>query len=411
MLKAYFSRVKVIAAVILCLLIGISIWFGKTTASTQQFHQKNIDYLETKRDNAKALSGSASATSVVISLLPEDTATPIANQIANIGTQFLIILSALTAEQNLLLITGEISFCWLIPISLVFLILFAFLQRKLFLQLGVKLLICAVVIVLMVPLSIQITRMADASYQETVDETLEHSKELEDAIQGKSTPSSAKAGAQDREDNPDGSGAMQSTSEAHLENLAETAGRIQTEAASETDTEVPVKKTAKQESKSSKKEPAWYESAWDSIAGAADTVGTAITGAADTVNDTAQDAITGMSEFADDAADFAQDTADQVTDTALNIVDGVNSAADSTVSFVQSIPDLPERAAQLLDDFTDAFVIMMVTTCVLPIFIMLGCLWIMNMLLNIDPDWDGAKLYRSAKKSRSHVRSHSEDKD
>lgn len=353
MIRSYISRVTVIAIIILFALMGISIWFGKTTASTEQFHKKNIDYLESKRDNAKALSGSASASSVLISMLPEDTATPVANQIANIGTDFLIILSALTAEQNLLMITGEISFCWMIPIALAFLIIFAIVQRKLFLQIGVKLLICGIVIFMAVPLTLQVTRMADKPYQEAVDETLTQSQNFENLVNGQTSETSS-----------------------------EDPSSITTEAAAEPATE----NTQKKETKESKEIEPWYESTWNTI-----------TDTADAVSDSAQTVI-------HEGTDFIQDTAH-------HIAEGVSDATDSTITFVQSIPGLPEEAAKLLDDYTEAFVIMMVTTCVLPVIVLIGCVLVMNMLLNIDPDWDGAKLYRPARKSHSRTSHKSEEEE
>lgn len=411
----------------MCILIGISIWFGKTTASKEYYHQKNLDYLETKRDNAKALSGAASAASVAISLFPEDMGTPIANQIANIGAQFLIILSALTAEQKLLMLTGEISFCWLFPFAIASLILFAILQRKLFLQIGVKLAIGALSIYLVVPLTIQITRMADTSYQETVDKTLEQSKALEDAIQyGISTPS--QGSTELSEDRVDGTGSYSDSTtkdlsagitedsligaaavldKASKESLNDDtkdqviSTEVNTEALTENITE---KETAKETSKETekKKKQAWYKNAWDTVTDAADTVG-----------DTANEAFSGVAEFvkgtadkldhaADSAISFAQNTAHNVTGMAATVADRITNATDSTVSFFQNIPNLPNQAAELLDSFTESFVIMMVTTCVLPILVLLGSLWLMNMILSIDPDWDGAKLYRSGRKKHSN---------
>ncbi len=385
MKKLSFSRATIITVVVLCALLGISIWFGKAAASTEHFHRKNLAYLETKRENAKALSGAASASSVLISMLPDDTATPFANQIANISTQFLIILSALTAEQDLLMITGEIAFCWLIPFAIVFLILFVLVQRKLFLQLGVKLLICGLSVFLVVPLSLQITRMADTSYQEMVDDTLAQSQAFEEAMNGKPLTGAKTSDSQSEaltEDTLSGESAM---------TIAETESSGLSDLTTEADTQPLTEKSKKKESKEKK---TWYETTCDTI-----------TNAAHSVQDTAQSAVTGMSELADDATALAKDTAEQIKDTAIKVADGVGNAADSTVDFVLGIPDLPQKAAALLDSFTEAFVLMMVTTCVLPIFVLLGCVWIMNMLLSIDPDWDGAKLYRSARKSSSHKKS------
>ena len=175
-------RIRIISILVLGALIGVSIWFGCALASSESFHHKDIVYLEEKQNNAKALSASASTASVLISLLPQDTATPLANQISNVGRDFMIILSALSTERYLLTITGRATFCWLIPIGLGLVILFVLLRRKLFLQIGLKLAIAGCVIYMLVPVTLRITRMIDSSYEEVVGTSLEQSKEIQDAL-------------------------------------------------------------------------------------------------------------------------------------------------------------------------------------------------------------------------------------
>ena len=49
---------------------------------------------------------------------------------------------------------------------------------------------------------------------------------------------------------------------------------------------------------------------------------------------------------------------------------------------------VPQMAADLLNNLINAFVLMIVTTCVLPLFVLIGLLWVMNQVLNINPDWE-----------------------
>ncbi len=499
-----FNKVTLISALILCAMIGVSIWFGAARASQEDFHQTNLAYLESKRDNAKALSGAASVTSLLISMIPDDTATPIANQIATIGTNFLIILSALTAEQSLLMITGKISFCYLLPFALFFLILFIFIQRKLFLQLGIKLLVCALAIYAVVPLTIQITRMGDSSYEEAVNETLEQSQKMEEVMEGKGisvpadtavngeSPDGSVPAAEEiltegsalNESGAEGSGAGSSGTEdagagssgtedagagrldtgaagtetAGADNASVTAADTETADADATGTDAMGTDTTGTDAASTEKtntdgsgtkaadtesetagaaasgtketqteKKAWYARAWDSItdtaghirdttkemadaavgalSNTADSVVTTASNAADTVSDAASQAVDSVSEAASNAADTVSDAAsqavDSVSDAASSVASSVDSAVNSTSSFVQNIPELPNQAAELLNSYIESFVIMIVTTCILPILILLGLVWILNLLLSIDPDWDGAKLYRSARKVKT----------
>ena len=85
------SARKAVVILVLAILIAVSIIFGRTVASSSKFHADRIAYLEEKRDNAKALIGGANVTAFLISMIPDDTATPNANQIASIGKAFFLL--------------------------------------------------------------------------------------------------------------------------------------------------------------------------------------------------------------------------------------------------------------------------------------------------------------------------------
>ncbi len=422
-LKNRFSKGSLVCALIICALIGVSIWFGTAKASQKEFHKTNLAYLESKRDNAKALSGAASATSLLISMIPEDTATPIANQIAALGTHFLIVLSALTAEQSLLMITGKITFCYLLPLALLFLLLFVFIQRKLLLQIGVKLLVCGLAIYAVVPLTIQITRMGDSSYEEAVDKTLEQSQEMEKMLGGENlstenqedastegeTPVTEAAGKKTEDTEAAGAEATGKKDSDSETALTESTGNRAADAEKKDsveknpETKDPDMKDSENKTSGSGKKPEedleWYEQAWNSVTDTANQAGEA-------AQDLADSAAEALSDTADAIADTSLEAASSLSDAASSFASGIESAVNSTATFMKNVPELPEKAAELLNSFIEAFVIMIVTTCILPIVILLGLIWILNLLLNIDPDWDGAKLYRSARKTSRKQEQH-----
>ncbi|MCR5162054.1 MAG: hypothetical protein K6C06_09810 [Lachnospiraceae bacterium] len=290
------TGLRVLGAVVLIVMIIISFVFGQMVASSPAHHAKRIDYLEEKQNNAKALIGAASATAVLISLTPDDWATPNANQIANVGKDFLIVLAAVTAEQYMLTITGFIAFCIIIPIGLLLLLMYLIFKGDTWKQLGVKLCIFGLVLYSIVPVSIRISGLIEDTYQETINETLQASEELKQEFD---------------------------LAEAETEglDLSEFEGDEEAEA----------------------KRP-WYEAVAGTISDAGNAVGETISGAAE----------------------------------------GAKRAVGSVVGAVQSIPDLPEKAAALVNRFIDAFVVMLVTTCVLPVLTMLGAVWVVNLVLGTD---------------------------
>ena len=285
------TKKKAAIVILLAMLIAASILFGNKVASSSRHHSERITYLKEKEENARDLIAGANATAFLISMIPEDTATPNANQIAAIGKDYLIVLSAITAERYMLTITGYLSFCWIIPIALAAIMIYILTAGRQWGQLGSKLLLFGIVLYLVVPLSIKVSGLVDETYQKTIQETLQASEELKEDF--------------------------------HYDEKAGTP-----------ETEAPEK--AEEES--------WFDDVADTITGAGEAVG-------ETIGD---------------------------------IADGAVEVFDGAVDLIQQVPDLPQKASELAGRYVDAFVIMLVTTCIIPILTLLGIIWATNLILSIN---------------------------
>ena len=406
-------RIRIISILVLGALIGVSIWFGCALASSESFHHKDIVYLEEKQNNAKALSASASTASVLISLLPQDTATPLANQISNVGRDFMIILSALSTERYLLTITGRATFCWLIPIGLGLVILFVLLRRKLFLQIGLKLAIAGCVIYMLVPVTLRITRMIDSSYEEVVGTSLEQSKEIQDALHfsenGILLPGmSADTVKTEADANiiPDQQAEIQSAVQTQEPNDSQSAqassvtadARQQVQKDSQSaqassvaaDARQQVQKDSQPAQASSvaadagkqaqkqnpEEELPWYEELWNGFTGIV----------SDAVNIASGFVETAANTF-EEIGHAVTDAINAVSDMAATAVDEVADAGEKAIAAAEMIPQIPQMASNLLNSLIDAFVLMIVTTCVLPIAVLIGLLFVMNQVLITNFDW------------------------
>ena len=406
-------RIRIISILVLGALIGVSIWFGCALASSESFHHKDIVYLEEKQNNAKALSASASTASVLISLLPQDTATPLANQISNVGRDFMIILSALSTERYLLTITGRATFCWLIPIGLGLVILFVLLRRKLFLQIGLKLAIAGCVIYMLVPVTLRITRMIDSSYEEVVGTSLEQSKEIQDALHfsenGILLPGmSADTVKTEADANiiPDQQAEIQSAVQTQEPNdsqsvqassvAADARQQMQKDSQSAqassvaADARQQVQKDSQPAQASSvaadagkqaqkqnpEEELPWYEELWNGFTGIV----------SDAVNIASGFVETAANTF-EEIGHAVTDAINAVSDMAATAVDEVADAGEKAIAAAEMIPQIPQMASNLLNSLIDAFVLMIVTTCVLPIAVLIGLLFVMNQVLITNFDW------------------------
>ena len=73
-----------------------------------------------------------------------------------------------------------------------------------------------------------------------------------------------------------------------------------------------------------------------------------------------------------------------VGDAVGDVAEGAKDVFGSTVDFIQTIPGLPKKAADLADQYMNAFVIMLVTTCIIPILTLLATVWMINLILGTD---------------------------
>ena len=103
---------------ITCLLIVVAVLsvtvLGKYL-SVPAAYQSTLAELEEKETNVLKLSAAAAGTSALITLIPDDVGTPIADQVAEVGSYGLIVICAIYAEKFLLPLTGMVAFKILIP--------------------------------------------------------------------------------------------------------------------------------------------------------------------------------------------------------------------------------------------------------------------------------------------------------
>ncbi len=95
-------RIICVAAAVILALASI---FGVAKLTTDPaFYQKSIAALEEKQETVLELTAASTAASAAITLLPGDTATPIADKLADLSGYFLIVLCAIFLEKYLLTI-------------------------------------------------------------------------------------------------------------------------------------------------------------------------------------------------------------------------------------------------------------------------------------------------------------------
>ncbi len=303
-----FNKQKCITAVILLLVAILSITVIGKYASAPENHQKTITSLDEKKQTVMELTAASTVTSALITLLPGDTATPIAEKMADVSGYLLVVLCAIYLEKYLVTITGYVAFTYLIPIACGLWILNLAFENATVRKLAAKLAVFGIAIFLVVPASVKISDLIGDTYQAQIEATIEDARNTQNILEN--------SGVADDDDDT---------------NATETPG-IGT-------TEVPGTVTGNVQEKESNN-----------------------SGSVSNIFDWAKDAISGAK------------------DSVTNVVENVTVSTE----------ELVQKVENSLNHFIEAVAVMIITSCVIPMLVLLLFFWMVKIVLDVD--LSGAKI-------------------
>ncbi len=169
---------RILIAAVLLLAAVLSFLILADKASAPETYSGTMAALDEKTETVLKLSAAAAVASAGVSAIPDDTATPIAEKLADFTEYFLLILCVLYAEKYLMTILGAGVFKILIPVALVLLGARLFLPKKRLQDLALKLIVVGVAAVLVIPASLRVSGMIDRSYAASLNATVEAAETL-----------------------------------------------------------------------------------------------------------------------------------------------------------------------------------------------------------------------------------------
>lgn len=300
-MKINFDRTKCITAVILLLIAILSITVVGKYASAPENHQKTIASLDEKKQTVMELTAASTVTSALITLLPGDTATPIAEKMADVSGYLLIVLCAIYLEKYLVTITGYVAFTYLIPAACVLWILNLFFANATVRKLAAKLAVFGIAIFLVVPASVKISDLIGDTYQAQIEATIEDAK--------------------------------------NTQNILENSDMVNDTGEAETGT------------------------------------GTTEAAAANT-----QEKTNSESGSVSNIFDWAKDAFSSAKDSVTNVVENVTISTE----------ELVQKVENSLNHFIEAVAVMIITSCVIPMLVLLLFFWMVKIVLDVD--LSGAKI-------------------
>ena len=280
---------------ILLLVAILSVTVIGKYVSAPENHQKTIASLDEKKQTVMELTAASTVTSALITLLPGDTATPIAEKMADVSGYLLIVLCAIYLEKYLVTITGYVAFTYLIPAACVLWILNLFFANATVRKLAAKLAVFGIAIFLVVPASVKISDLIGDTYQAQIEATIEDAKSTQNILE-----------------NSD-----------------------------------PGNDTGETE------------------------IGTGTTEAA-TAN--TQEKTNSESGSVSNIFDWAKDAFSSAKDSVANVVENVTISTE----------ELVQKVENSLNHFIEAVAVMIITSCVIPMLVLLLFFWMVKIMLDVD---------------------------
>lgn len=162
------TRIKILAKTLILLISAIISFFVLSeVASSPKFYEKTIASLEEKKTTGLGLTTAATLTSTAISAIPGDGATPIAEELAELSSWFLMALSAVYLEKYLVTLIGYVVFRVFIPIICFMIIANQFLKIEGLSRLATKLTIFSLVSILVIPTSEKISQIISTTQEDS----------------------------------------------------------------------------------------------------------------------------------------------------------------------------------------------------------------------------------------------------
>lgn len=179
-------RKKALLAVIPLVIAFFSVFVVGRFAASPQFRAGTIAALDEKQSTVLELTAASTAASAAITLLPGDTATPIAEKLADLSSGFLVVLCAIYLEKYLLTITGFAAFKLLIPAACLLYLVRLFVDWDGLQVLARKLIVFSLAIVLVIPASVKVSDLIEQTYQASLDATIQAAKDTAEEVEDSS---------------------------------------------------------------------------------------------------------------------------------------------------------------------------------------------------------------------------------
>ena len=175
-----YLRIAVVVILALTIVLSCTVIGNKLTDPATYAH--TIAVLDQNRTTVLGLTAASAAASAAVSALPNDICTPMAQEISELSSWFLVILAVIYLEKYLLTILATVACYLLIPAGCGMLLVNCFFTQPMLRSLGKKLLALAAAVLLVIPTSIWVSDQINAIYSQSIEMTVQSANEASDNL-------------------------------------------------------------------------------------------------------------------------------------------------------------------------------------------------------------------------------------
>lgn len=168
--------VLAIKILLIVLIAALSFFAAASTLPKTSFVQESLESIEESSDTVMKFSAATLSTSLAISALPDDFATPLADSLADMNIYFIAILVVLFLEKIMIQYGIKLAFMFLIPAACAVWLLFVATKKNILKGLAVRLCIFGLAVAFVVPCSTHITNIVASDLTAYVNETIEETE-------------------------------------------------------------------------------------------------------------------------------------------------------------------------------------------------------------------------------------------
>ena len=173
---------KILITILLIVVALVSIFGVSKVATSEDTYAKTIKYLDEKKITVSEMSALSIGAATGIAMAPGDWTTPLANRIMDLSSYFIIIIGVIVLEKILITLLGYAVCNILIPLGCILGIMYVLIMNerlKAFtLKWIIKIACLSIVMITIVPISVNLSGYIEDKYSHTINQTLEQAKEI-----------------------------------------------------------------------------------------------------------------------------------------------------------------------------------------------------------------------------------------